>query len=234
MRLPRTYPIYAGNYKASLATLEEYFKGFQNLQLVGRYGAFKYNNQDHSLLMGILAAENVITPGKHNLWNVNSDSEYVEEAEAETPTTVAAVSRKSRRRQAIATLRQFGGYLLTGGSATVVDVLVFSLLTQAGIWYVYALGISYFLGLSTNFWLSRRFVFGIYWRNWLMQYGVFATVALNSLLANLGLLQLLINELGWSPTPARLVSAACVALISFTGHKLYSFSSGDRISSWES
>lgn len=234
VRLPRTYPIYAGNYKASLATIEEYFKGFQNLQLVGRYGAFKYNNQDHSLLMGILAAENVMTPGKHNLWNVNSDSEYVEEAEADTPTTVAAVSRKSRRRQTIATLRQFGGYLLTGGSATVVDVLVFSLLTQAGVWYVYALGISYFLGLSTNFWLSRRFVFGIYWRNWLMQYGVFATVALNSLLANLGLLQLLINELGWSPTPARLVSAACVALISFTGHKLYSFSSGDRVSSWES
>lgn len=231
VRLPRTYPIYAGDYKASLATMRNYFKRFQNLQLVGRYGAFKYNNQDHSLLMGIMAAENVVNPGKHDLWDVNSDSEYVEEAKAETETTSAAVSGTSRRRRAIALLRQFGGYLFTGGTATIVDVLVFSVLTQAGLWYVYALAISYFLGLSTNFWLSRRFVFGVYWRNWLLQYGVFATVALNSLLANLGLLQLLINELGWDATAARLASAACVALISFTGHKLYSFSSLDRVSS---
>jgi hypothetical protein len=44
------------------------------------------------------------------------------------------------------------------------------------------------------------------------------------LLANLGLLQLLINEADFHPTLARLVSSACVAMISFTGHKLYSFS----------
>lgn len=122
-------------------------------------------------------------------------------------------------------MRQFGGYLFTGGAATVVDVLVFSVLTHSGLWYVSALCISYFLGLTTNFWLSRRFVFGIYWKNWLAQYTVFTTVAINSLLANLGLLQLLINDLNWEATPARLVSAACVALLSFTGHKLYSFAS---------
>jgi putative flippase GtrA len=87
-----------------------------------------------------------------------------------------------------------------------------------------ALCISYFLGLTTNFWLSRRFVFGVYWQNALVQYVVFTTVALNSLLANLGLLQLLINELNWDATSARLVSAACVAILSFAGHKLYSFS----------
>jgi putative flippase GtrA len=43
------------------------------------------------------------------------------------------------------------------------------------------------------------------------------------LLANLGLLQLLINELGWDATLARLVSAGSVAILSFAGHKLYSF-----------
>ncbi|MFM6192601.1 GtrA family protein, partial [Planktothrix sp.] len=157
-----------------------------------------------------------------------SDSEYVEEASAEAATTAATQTRLSRRRQTLKVLREFGGYLFTGGAATIVDVLVFSILIQSGIWYVFALGISYFLGLSTNFWLSRRFVFGVYWKNWFIQYGVFATVALNSLLANLGLLQLLINELGWHPTLSRLASAACVAMISFTGHKLYSFSSGEQ------
>jgi putative flippase GtrA len=52
------------------------------------------------------------------------------------------------------------------------------------------------------------------------------------LCCELGLLQLLINELNWEATAARLVSAACVAILSFTGHKLYSFSNkmevGDR------
>jgi hypothetical protein len=32
-----------------------------------------------------------------------------------------------------------------------------------------------------------------------------------------------VNELQWHPTWSRLVSAACVAVLSFTGHKLYSF-----------
>lgn len=224
-RLPRTYPIYAGNYQAALSEIQKYLQQFQNLQLIGRYGAFKYNNQDHSLLMGIMAAENVLTPKKHNLWSVNSDSEYHEEATAETATTPAKTMRNSQRRQVIKVLRQFGGYLFTGGTATVVDVFVFSLLIQSGLWYVLALCVSYFMGLTTNFWLSRRFVFGVYWKNTLVQYAVFATVAINSLLANLGLLKLLVDDAGWNAINARLVSAACVALLSFGGHKLYSFGS---------
>jgi putative flippase GtrA len=88
---------------------------------------------------------------------------------------------------------------------------------------VFALCISYFIGLTTNFGLSRRFIFGIYWKNAFLQYAVFAAIALHSLLANLGLLKLFIDDAAWEPTPARLVSAACVAILSFTGHKLYSF-----------
>lgn len=223
VRLPRTYPMYAGNYKENLSDLQSYFKKFQNLQLIGRYGSFKYNNQDHSLLMGILAAENVLTHGKHDLWSINSDSEYQEEANAGTDTTPVRAVKTSKRWQVMQLLRQFGGYLLTGGTATVIDVLVFSTLTRSGLWYVWALCISYFLGLTTNFGLSRRFVFGVYWKNTLLQYAVFAAIALNSLLANLGLLKVLIEDASWEATTARLISAACVAVLSFTGHKLYSF-----------
>ncbi|MBW4509773.1 MAG: FAD-dependent oxidoreductase [Scytonematopsis contorta HA4267-MV1] len=223
VRLPKTYPIYAGDYKNSLSTIQDYLQNFDNLQLIGRYGAFKYNNQDHSLLMGIFAAENVITPGKHDLWEVNSDSEYVEEANADTVTTSASTTRISRRQKLITFLKELGGYILSGGTATILDVLVFSLLIKSGMWYVFALCISYFIGLTTNFCLSRNFVFRIFWKNWFVQYLVFATVAINSLLANLGLLQLLVNDLNWNATSARLASAACVAFLSFAGHKLYSF-----------
>ena len=228
VRLPRTYPIYAGNYKVALTEIQSYLQKFQNLQLVGRYGAFKYNNQDHSLLMGILAAENVLKPCQHDLWSVNSDSEYQEEAHANAQSTTAKSTKISRQYKVIHLLKQFTGYIFAGGTATIVDVVIFSLLVRYGLWFVSALCISYFLGLSVNFLLSRRFVFGVYWKNWLVQYTVFATVALNSLLANLGLLQLLINDIHWDATSSRLVSAGCVAILSFTGHKLYSFGSQNQ------
>jgi protoporphyrinogen oxidase/putative flippase GtrA len=223
IRLPRTYPIYAGNYKEALATIQNHLQGISNLQAVGRYGAFKYNNQDHSLLMGIMASENVTTPGKHDLWTVNSDDDYQEEAKESETTTPVSEQSPVKKPVLPRLVNQLGSYLMTGGIATIVDVMVFSGLTKAGLWYVFALCISYFFGLTTNFWLSQRYVFGIYWQNWRLQYIVFATVALNSLLANLGLLQLLINELGWDATLARLVSAGSVAVLSFAGHKLYSF-----------
>jgi hypothetical protein len=76
------------------------------LQVVGRYGAFKYNNQDHSLLMGILAAQNVLSPGKHNLWEVNSDSEYVEEASVDAATTPARQAGIGMRQKLIHFLQQ--------------------------------------------------------------------------------------------------------------------------------
>jgi putative flippase GtrA len=149
--------------------------------------------------------------------------EYGEEAQGDAVTSVATVRRRSRFRPAIALLQQFGGYLLTGGAATLVDVLIFSLLVRSGLYYVLALGVSFGFGVLTNFTLSRRFVFGVYWRSGWTQFLVFSMVALNSLLANLGLLQVLIRDLNWEPAIARLVSAACVAILSFTGHKLYSF-----------
>ena len=223
LRLPRTYPIYAGDYKQSLQTLQSYLQGFQNLQLVGRYGSFKYNNQDHSLLMGILAAENVLEPGKHDLWTINSDSEYVEEARAEEATTAAIAREVSRRQRVLQTGQRFGRYLGTGSTATLVDVFIFVSLLKLDIWYVFALLASFCCGLTLNFFLSRRYVFGVYWKNGLFQYLIFAAVALNSLLANLGLLQIMMNELSWSPTISRLISAGLIAVLSFSGHQVYSF-----------
>ena len=43
-------------------------------------GAFKYNNQDHCILMGMLAAENIARAGRHDLWGMNTDAEYHEAA----------------------------------------------------------------------------------------------------------------------------------------------------------
>ncbi len=53
IRVPRCYPIYTRDYKTHLAPVEAYLKTVPHIHPIGRYGAFKYNNQDHSILMGI-------------------------------------------------------------------------------------------------------------------------------------------------------------------------------------
>lgn len=78
VRLPKCYPVYTSNYKEHLKPIEEFLSQKQGISVIGRYGAFKYNNQDHSILMGILAAENFLSDANHNLWELNTDYEYQE------------------------------------------------------------------------------------------------------------------------------------------------------------
>jgi protoporphyrinogen oxidase len=85
-RIPRCYPVYDRGYKDNLKPVEEYLSTIQNLLVIGRYGAFKYNNQDHSILMGLLAAENILKGTKHNLWDINTDYESYQEESVITKT----------------------------------------------------------------------------------------------------------------------------------------------------
>ncbi|MFP4173737.1 MAG: FAD-dependent oxidoreductase [Candidatus Hydrogenedentota bacterium] len=80
-RIKRCYPVYQCGYEETVDVIREYLDSIANLQAIGRYGAFKYNNQDHSILMGLLAAENVMKGAGHDLWAINTDYEvYQEEA----------------------------------------------------------------------------------------------------------------------------------------------------------
>jgi protoporphyrinogen oxidase len=80
VRLRRCYPVYARGYKRHLQVLTSHLDKIQGLTAIGRYGAFKYNNQDHSILMGLLAAENILEAREHNLWGVNTDYESYQES----------------------------------------------------------------------------------------------------------------------------------------------------------
>ena len=81
-RVPKTYPVYDSAYPKNLKIIKEYLENIENLQPVGRYGMFKYNNMDHSILAGIYAAENILG-ANHNIWEVNADQEYLEEGKSE-------------------------------------------------------------------------------------------------------------------------------------------------------
>lgn len=78
IRVPKAYPVYDSAYPKNIKTVRNYLDGFKNLQPIGRYGMFKYNNMDHSILTGLYAAEHIL--GQHrNVWEVNADQEYHEE-----------------------------------------------------------------------------------------------------------------------------------------------------------
>jgi protoporphyrinogen oxidase len=79
LRIPRCYPVYRRGYKELLRPIREYLSSIQGLQVIGRYGSFKYNNQDHSILMGILAAENILKNAGHTLWSINADYDTYQE-----------------------------------------------------------------------------------------------------------------------------------------------------------
>ena len=81
MRIPKCYPVYETGYMENLQPVIDYLKEFKNLYPIGRYGSFKYNNQDHSILMGILIARQIETDRDQNLWSINTDSDYQEQTE---------------------------------------------------------------------------------------------------------------------------------------------------------
>jgi len=80
IRIERSYPVYRRGYKDHLARIIPFLNTFRGLTAIGRYGAFKYNNQDHSILMGLLAAGNILCNRKQALWKVNTDYDNYQEA----------------------------------------------------------------------------------------------------------------------------------------------------------
>lgn len=78
VKVPKCYPVYSKGYKEHLIPVQDYLSTLSGLSVIGRYGAFKYNNQDHSILMGLLAAENIANGKNHDLWQINTDYEYQE------------------------------------------------------------------------------------------------------------------------------------------------------------
>ncbi len=89
LRMKKAYPVYDGAYKEALKVLCTWLHTFENLQLIGRNGQHRYNNQDHAMMTGILAARN-IQGEAHDIWKVNVERDYHEQLGAEE--TVSEVS----------------------------------------------------------------------------------------------------------------------------------------------
>ena len=77
IRQPKAYPVYDDKYRACVEVISGWLKTLENFQTVGRNGLHRYNNQDHSMLTAMLAADN-LAGGDHDVWTVNVERSYHE------------------------------------------------------------------------------------------------------------------------------------------------------------
>jgi protoporphyrinogen oxidase len=79
VHVEKAYPAYFGSY-GKFSVIRQWADQFSNLYLIGRNGMHRYNNQDHSMLTGKLAAEAIMfgNVDRAEIWAVNIDDEYHE------------------------------------------------------------------------------------------------------------------------------------------------------------
>ncbi len=86
VRQPKAYPFYDQHYKDNVARIVEWLDDCApNVHPVGRNGMHRYNNQDHSMYTAMLTAENIALGTDHDVWTVNVEEEYHEEARHDRP-----------------------------------------------------------------------------------------------------------------------------------------------------
>ena len=82
LKVKKAYPAYFGSYDHFDLVRKE-LDSISNLYCVGRNGQHRYNNMDHSMLTGLLAADYIKEnqTDKTALWEVNTEKEYHETKE---------------------------------------------------------------------------------------------------------------------------------------------------------
>ncbi|HYO47018.1 MAG TPA: NAD(P)/FAD-dependent oxidoreductase [Gemmatimonadota bacterium] len=130
VRVRKAYPVYDGGYREALATIRGWLASLENLQLVGRNGQHRYNNQDHSMLTGILAARNVAGED-HDIWSVNVDEEYHEAAAASDRLTPATARERSLEEVLAAAFARYDPLALGAAVGVVFGVGLFLATTIA-------------------------------------------------------------------------------------------------------
>jgi protoporphyrinogen oxidase len=99
VRQAKAYPVYDETYAENVETIRrEIAQRFPTLHPIGRNGMHKYNNQDHAMMTGMLAAHNIMRGEEiFDVWQVNEDAEYSEAGVAgaeEALSSVRLVPRK--------------------------------------------------------------------------------------------------------------------------------------------
>jgi protoporphyrinogen oxidase len=84
IRSTMAYPLIRMGYQNEIRCIKAWLDRLENFLPIGRSGMFKYNNQDHAIATGLLAARTVLEMGHYDPWLVNIDAEYHEAGAAST------------------------------------------------------------------------------------------------------------------------------------------------------
>jgi len=60
LRIPSAYPLFEVGYLERSQVLSDYLERFENLQVAGRGGLFRYYNMDQAIASGLAAAETLL------------------------------------------------------------------------------------------------------------------------------------------------------------------------------
>ncbi|MGE3932717.1 MAG: NAD(P)/FAD-dependent oxidoreductase [Rhodospirillaceae bacterium] len=82
VRSEKAYPVFEIGFDHNIEIIKRWLDGLDNLLPIGRSGMFKYNNQDHAMMTGLLAARTALGVRRYDPWLVNIDAEYQEDAPA--------------------------------------------------------------------------------------------------------------------------------------------------------
>ena len=118
-------------------------------------------------------------------------------------------------------------FLAVGATNTLVGYLVFSAFTlwvfaDVYLGYLLSLAVSYAFGITLAFVLYRRFVFVVH-GHVLRDFARFVSVYLVAIGINAASLPLLVEVAGVPPLLAQLIILVLTTLLSFFGHKKFSF-----------
>ncbi|HZL01178.1 MAG TPA: GtrA family protein [Caulobacteraceae bacterium] len=123
------------------------------------------------------------------------------------------------------TIGRLGRYVLTGGSAAVVDLGVFALLKSAGVSVPAAAACSFGLAAVWNYRLTSRFVFGQAPSG--RRFAGFLVFAMAGLAVNVGVTVAAVDFASIAPVEAKILGIGVAFLFNFTLNSLVVFRPGD-------
>ena len=122
-------------------------------------------------------------------------------------------------------VKQFGKYCVVGAIGVVVNLVVYTLLMDgAHLHYLAAATISFCVAVTNNFVLNKYWTFDNPGGRGFTQASRFLIISLMSLVVNLLVLRLLVEDAGLkNMLAAQFIAISVVTVLNFTGNKMWSF-----------
>ncbi len=115
-------------------------------------------------------------------------------------------------------------YLLVGGIATIIDWSVFFSLTELGLYYLFALWISFILATTVHFILSKYFTFKCNSLKIKTQAATHFFVSCFTLFLSTGFMYFFVDVLKILPMFSKIITTLLLTVVNYSLHKFVTFS----------